>query len=235
MMLVSNLFFSLMAVLVRVNPHLSGIEAAFFRFAIGALFVVTAALFGAIHLRFKDLRGPPLARCGRRHQRRLVLLPINEIGLGKTSLFQYTYPFYAIVFSAIFMKEKVSASVIALLLVAMGGLVLLQLPSLTTGQWNLWVLAAWASGVLSGLAVMYVKKLSATESSTSIFLSQCIGGFWITLLPAQGGGVTCRLERRLLAARHWSVGRRRPIADDLELISTLTSRREACWVRWCLS
>jgi drug/metabolite transporter (DMT)-like permease len=46
------------------------------------------------------------------------------------------------------------------------------------------VIVAWASGVLSGLAVMYVKKLSATESSTSIFLSQCIGGFWIIFLPA---------------------------------------------------
>ncbi len=183
-MLLSNLFFSVMAILVRLDPNLSGIEAAFFRFAIGALFVVTAALFGLVHLRFKDVRGLLWRGVVGGISVALYFLPINEIGLGKTSLFQYTYPFYAIVFSAIFLKEKISWKVAALLVVAMAGLVLVELPSLGMGQWNLWVLAAWASGVLSGLAVMYVKKLSATESSTSIFLAQCIGGFWITLLPA---------------------------------------------------
>jgi drug/metabolite transporter (DMT)-like permease len=183
-MLLSNLFFSLMAILVRVDPHLSGVEAAFFRFAIGTLFIVTAALFGAVQLRFKDLRGLLWRGVVGGISVALYLLPINEIGLGKASLFQYTYPFYAILFSAIFLKEKISLGVAGLLVLAIGGLVLVELPSLGAGQWNLWVLSAWASGVLSGLAVMYVKKLSATESSTSIFLSQCIGGFWITLLPA---------------------------------------------------
>jgi drug/metabolite transporter (DMT)-like permease len=183
-MLGSNLFFSLMAILVRVDPHLSGIEAAFYRFAIGALFIVTVALFGAVHLRFKDLRGLLWRGVVGGISVALYLLPINEIGLGKSSLFQYTYPFYAIVFSAIFLKEKITWGIVGLLTVAMGGLVLVELPSLGSGQWSPWVLSAWASGVLSGLAVMYVKKLSATESSSSIFLSQCIGGFWITLVPA---------------------------------------------------
>jgi len=183
-MLVSNLFFSLMAVLIRVDPQLSGIEAAFFRFAVGALFVVTAALFGVVHLRFKDVRGLLWRGIVGGISVALYFLPINEIGLGKTSLFQYTYPFYAILFSAIFLKEKISPAIGGLLVMALGGLVLVELPSMGTGQWNLWVVAAWASGVLSGLAVMFVKKLSSTESSSSIFLAQCIGGFWITLLPA---------------------------------------------------
>jgi len=183
-MLVSNLFFSLMAVLVRVDPHLSGLEASFYRFAIGALFIVTAALFGLLKLEFNDLRGLLWRGIVGGISVVLYLLPINEIGLGKSSLFQYSYPFYAIVFSAIFMKEKITPTIIGLLVLALGGLVLVELPSLGSGQWNFWVLSAWASGVLSGLAIMYVKKLSTTESSSSIFLSQCIGGFWITLLPA---------------------------------------------------
>lgn len=183
-MLVSNLFFSLMAVLVRVDPHLSGLEAAFYRFAIGALFIVTAALFGLMKLEFRDLRGLLWRGVVGGISVVLYLLPINEIGLGKSSLFQYSYPFYAIIFSAFFMKERVTPAVIGLLVLALGGLVLVELPSLGSGQWNFWVLSAWGSGVLSGLAIMYVKKLSATESSSSIFLSQCIGGFWITLLPA---------------------------------------------------
>ncbi len=183
-MLVSNVFFSLMAILIRVDPSISGQESAFYRFAIGALFVVTMALFGKASLRFRDIRGLMWRGIVGGVSVVLFYLPINEIGLGKTSLFQYTYPFYAIVFSALFLKERISLTIGLLLALAMTGLVLLEWPSLGTGHWNAWVLVAWASGVLSGLAVMYVKKLSATESSTSIFLAQCIGGFWITLLPA---------------------------------------------------
>jgi drug/metabolite transporter (DMT)-like permease len=183
-MLASNLFFTLMALLVRLDPQISGLEAAFYRFAIGALAIVTLALFGKAKVHFRDLRGLLWRGVAGGISVALYLMPINEIGLGKTSLFQYTYPFYAILFSAIFLKEKVSWKEFALLAVALGGLVLLEIPSLGSGHWNLWVLSAWASGVLSGLAVMFVKKLSATESSTSIFLSQCIGGFWIVLIPA---------------------------------------------------
>lgn len=183
-MMLSNVFFSLMAILIRVDPGIGGMESAFYRFAIGALFVVTMALFGKASLRFHDVKGLLWRGIVGGISVVLYYLPINEIGLGKTSLFQYTYPFYAIVFSAIFLKEKISRPVGLLLAVAMAGLVLLEWPSLGTGHWNLWVLVAWSSGVLSGLAVMYVKKLSATESSTSIFLAQCIGGFWIILLPA---------------------------------------------------
>jgi len=186
-MLVSNLFFSLMAILIRVDPQLSGLEAAFYRFAIGGFVVVSWALATGSVIRFHDVKG--LLWRGLIGGISVVLyyLPINEIGLGKTSLFQYTYPFYAILFSALFLKERIGLLVGALLVLALGGLVLLELPSLQTGQWNLWVLAAWSSGVLSGLAVMFVKKLSATESSRSIFLSQCLGGFWIILLPAHVG------------------------------------------------
>ena len=189
-MVLSNVFFSLMAILVRIDPHLSGLEAAFFRFAIGAAFVVTIALLTKTALRFSDVKGLLWRGLVGGISVVLYLLPINEIGLGKASLFQYTYPFYAILFSALFMKEKIGWKVALLLAAAMGGLILVELPTLGAGQWNFWVLSAWASGVLSGLAVMYVKKLSATESSRSIFLAQCLGGFWITLIPAHSFAAT---------------------------------------------
>lgn len=186
-MLLSNLFFSLMAILIRVDPHLSGLEAAFYRFAIGGFVVVSAALVTGSMLQFRDVKGLLWRGIVGGISVVLFYLPINEIGLGKTSLFQYTYPFYAILFSALFLGEKISLRVGALLAAALGGLILLELPSLQTGHWNLWVVAAWLSGVLSGLAVMFVKKLSATESSRAIFLAQCLGGFWIILLPAHVG------------------------------------------------
>jgi drug/metabolite transporter (DMT)-like permease len=183
-MLVSNLFFCLMAILIRVDPGLSGLVAAFYRFTIGALFMVSLALLGRVDLKFHDLKGLLWRGVIGGVSVVLFYLPINEIGLGKASLFQYSYPFYAIVFSALFLGEKISWKTVVLLAMALTGLVLVEYPSLATGRWNWWVVSAFASGVLSGLAIMYVKKLSATESSSSIFLAQCIGGFWLVLLPS---------------------------------------------------
>lgn len=183
-MLVSNLFFSLMAILVRVEPTLGGLQTSFYRFAIGGFVVVTAALVMGTGMKFHDVKGPLWRGLLGGISVVCYFLPINEIGLGKTSLFQYTYPFYAIVFSALFLKERISLAVGLLLLLALGGLVLLSLPSLGSGTWSFWLLIAWASGVLSGLAVMYVKKLSATDSSRAIFLAQSLGGFWIMLIPS---------------------------------------------------
>ncbi|GAB1400678.1 hypothetical protein MASR1M66_21330 [Aminivibrio sp.] len=38
--------------------------------------------------------------------------------------------------------------------------------------------------MLSGLAIVIVRKLRATESSYAIFFSQCVVGFWLMLIPA---------------------------------------------------
>jgi drug/metabolite transporter (DMT)-like permease len=38
--------------------------------------------------------------------------------------------------------------------------------------------------MLSGLAIVIVRKLRATESSYAIFFSQCVIGFWLMLIPA---------------------------------------------------
>jgi len=182
-MLLSNVFFSLMAILLRVDPTLGGVQAAFVRFAVGGFVVVTAALVLGQRLIFRDVKGLLGRGLFGGLSVALYFLPINEIGLGKTSLFQYTYPFYAILFSAVFLKERLTPAVVGLLGLVVAGLVLLSWPSLSEGHWNGWVLVAWASGVLSGLAVMFVKKLSAEESSRSIFLAQCLGGFWLLLVP----------------------------------------------------
>ena len=48
-------------------------------------------------------------------------------------------------------------------------------------------LAEWIAlggSMLSGLAIVIVRKLRATESSYAIFFSQCVIGFWLMLIPA---------------------------------------------------
>jgi drug/metabolite transporter (DMT)-like permease len=183
-MVVSNLFFSLMAILIRLDPATNALDASFYRFAVGIALVATLAFLGKTHLRFHDVRGLLWRGIVGGLSVVLFYLPINTIGLGKTSLIQYTYPFFAILFSAVLLKEKITPWAWVLTAVALSGLVLLNLPSLTSGKMDWMIAAAWGSAVASGLAVTYVKKLTKTETSSAIFLAQSLGGFWIILIPA---------------------------------------------------
>ena len=183
-MVLSNIFYSIMAIFIRLDPATNPLEAAFYRFAVGAALVASLAFVGKTHLRFRNFRG--LLWRGIIGGLSVVLfyLPINTLGLGKTSLIQYTYPFFALAFSALWLKERSKPSAWILTGVAIVGLVLLNLPLLGQGKLDWMLLAAWGSAITSGLAVTFVKKLTETESSSAIFLAQCIGGFWIILIPA---------------------------------------------------
>jgi drug/metabolite transporter (DMT)-like permease len=52
--------------------------------------------------------------------------------------------------------------------------------------WDPWYLVAVVGSVLSGLAVVAVRKLTETDSSPVIFLAQSLVGFWIVFVPALG-------------------------------------------------
>jgi drug/metabolite transporter (DMT)-like permease len=52
---------------------------------------------------------------------------------------------------------------------------------------GIYELIAIAGSVITGLAVVFVKKLHDSDNSYAIFFSQCIVGFWMFLIPS---GVT---------------------------------------------
>jgi drug/metabolite transporter (DMT)-like permease len=45
--------------------------------------------------------------------------------------------------------------------------------------------------MLGGLTVVLVKKLQDTDSTVSIFFSQCLIGFWLLLIPSTAAPLSC--------------------------------------------
>ena len=183
----SALLISLMSVLTRLTRGMEGLSAfstTFFRFAIGG-----AAVEGWLFLSKRPLRP----------RRPLLLLvrgllgssamvvyfhAIVTIGLAKASILIFTAPVWAAVFAPLATRERPSIRLWACVLSAFGGLYLLLVPSGGFGGVSAIDMAALGAGVLGGLAILVVKRLSAVESAPMIFLGLAAVGALTTSVPA---------------------------------------------------
>ena len=185
----SVVFFALMAVLVKAIPNVSSYQTTFFRFTIGVGIIGILSLFGIIKLKFNDWRGLFWRGFVGGIAVYLFYLAILKLGVGKGSVYIYSYPIFATIFSMIILKEKVEPVKFVIIAVSFAGLILL---SVGGGKGSLagmgiYELIAIAGSVTTGLAVVFVKKLHESDNSMAIFFSQCIVGFWMFLIPS---GVT---------------------------------------------
>jgi drug/metabolite transporter (DMT)-like permease len=183
----SAVLFSGMAMLIRYVEGVSFFTTALFRFTIGVCILGTLALFRQIRLEFHNrlllfLRGL-FGGIG------VVLfyLAIVKIGIAKGTVISHTFPVFATLGGVLFLKDRVRPVVWLSLLVSLVGLALLTRSNWSngfSGEKDLWVVLAFAGAVAGGAAIVCVKRLRATDSSASIFMSQSLIGFWIVLVPA---------------------------------------------------
>lgn len=184
-MLCSALCFSATSTLIRLAPNIDPFKSSLFRFAIGMTLLGTAAICKRIRLDFSNT--PLLIARGLTGGLSVFIFfwSINAIGLGKGTLLSYTYPVFAAIWGIILLGEKVSPRLWMFIAVAFFGFALTSMgrgdvmPTLGLPE-----CFAIAGAMLSGLAIVIVRKLRATESTYAIFFSQCVIGFWLMLIPA---------------------------------------------------
>jgi len=107
---------------------------------------------------------------------------ITMLGLGKGTVLNYTYPVFAALLAPLMLKEKLSWDVVAAVLVSFVGIALVVNP----GRLNaigVEELLALLGGVLSGIAVVAIKKLRETDTSYVIYLAQCVFGLLVVGWP----------------------------------------------------
>jgi drug/metabolite transporter (DMT)-like permease len=184
-MFASALCFSATSTLIRLAPDIDPFKATLFRFAIGMAILGTAAMCRRIRLEFTS--SSLLLSRGLIGGMAVFIFfwSINAIGLGKGTLLSYSSPVFATIWGAILLREKVPARACILIAVAFCGFVLTSMgqgEDLVGLGFNECI--ALGGAVLSGLAIVIVRKLRATESSYAIFFAQCAIGFWLMLIPA---------------------------------------------------
>lgn len=185
--------FGLMAFLTRLaSAQASAPQIAFVRFVVGLLGVVLIVAMRPARWR--------LTRPGLVIVRGLLggasvlglFVAIERLGAGLGTLISYTYPLWAMVFGAWWLKEPFARRTVLGFAIATAGLATVLAPGelvraargLHDASWVVGLAAAFASSVLSGAAVAAVRALRRTESPTAILAGFCLAGAVFCAGPA---------------------------------------------------
>jgi drug/metabolite transporter (DMT)-like permease len=190
-MISSAILFSLMSALVRVAAETQGISSwktAEFRFLISLVLVLAISAWLRDPLRFvnrpwlvsRGLFGGAAAS--------IYFYSITQIGIAKATIFTYTYPIWAGLLAPFLLKDRINPGVWVAIAAAFGGLYLIIVPSEGLGGISWLDMLALSGGLISGWAVLSIKKLHETDTSRAILFSQCFFGLIIVAVPAQPGG-----------------------------------------------
>ncbi|HET6490341.1 MAG TPA: DMT family transporter, partial [Syntrophales bacterium] len=203
-MISSAVVFSLMSVLVRIAAETQGVSAwktAEFRFFISMVLVVALSFWLRDPLRF--VNRPWLVSRGffGGAAASIFFYSITQIGIAKATIFTYTYPIWAGLLAPFLLKDRIKTGVWAAVSIAFGGLYLIIVPSEGLGAVSWMDLLALSGGLLSGWAILSIKKLHETDTSRAILFSQCFFGLIIVEAPAlpQGYSFTPIVWGTLLA------------------------------------
>tara|TARA_B100001115_G_scaffold174752_1_gene160065 strand:+ start:433 stop:1398 length:966 start_codon:yes stop_codon:yes gene_type:complete len=107
----------------------------------------------------------------------LYFTALGRIPIGQAVTLQYTGPLFVALLSGRILAERVSASVVSLVLTAFAGIILIVSPDVGTVDPN--ALLALGSGFFAALAYMYVRELRKTDSPATVI-------FWFAVFSVVG-------------------------------------------------
>jgi drug/metabolite transporter (DMT)-like permease len=107
---------------------------------------------------------------------------IMNLGLGKGTILNYTYPIFAALLAPLILKERLTWDILAAGALSFLGIWLVVSPGRFSSI-GVEGLLALLGGVLSGVAVVAIKKLRETDSPSIIYLAQCVFGLLVVGWP----------------------------------------------------
>jgi drug/metabolite transporter (DMT)-like permease len=186
-MALASVFFCMTGCLIKYGSYMGAYKLAFFRFAIGLGLIATAVMSGRVKLvlvnkKLLFLRGLAggIAVC-------IAFLSITKLGLGKGMVLVCSYPIFASVISAVFLKERLRLFDVAAILTAILGIYFIAYEKqlgfslLVFGRYEL---LAVLGAVIAGITITLIRKLHDTDNSLAIYFSQCAVGMWLVIVPA---------------------------------------------------
>jgi len=178
----SAVLFSGMSLLLPFTHSVSPFVMASARFVTGIIVILAFAVMGFTRLKAVNrwwliVRGVIGATSVY-----LLYRGIMTLGLGKGTILNYTYPIFAALFAPLLLKEKLSWDVLVAAGVSFFGIWLVVSPG-PISSIGLDDLLALLGGVLSGIAVVAIKKLRETDTPFIIYLAQCVFGLLVVGWP----------------------------------------------------
>ena len=186
-MALASTFFCLTGCLIKYGSNIGVYRMAFFRFVIGLGLIAIAVMSGRVTLAFNNKRLLFLRGLTGGIAIVIGLVSITKLGLGKGMVLICSYPIFASVISAVFLKEKLRLLDIGAILTAVAGIYFIAYEEqqgfslLVFGRYEL---LAVLGAMIAGIAVSLIRKLHDTDNSLAIYFSQCAVGMWLVLGPS---------------------------------------------------
>jgi drug/metabolite transporter (DMT)-like permease len=187
LMALASTFFCITACLVKYGSYIGVYRMAFFRFVIGLGLIATAVMLGRVKLVFNNKKLLFLRGLTGGIAILIGLISITKLGLGKGMVLICSYPIFASVISAVFLKERLRLFDIGAILTAVAGIYFIAYEKqqgfslLVFGRYEL---LAVLGAMIAGVAVSVIRKLHDTDDSLAIYFSQCLVGMWLVLGPS---------------------------------------------------
>lgn len=192
-MLLSAVFFALMAALIRGAPEVDSYTLTMGRFVIGSLVCVGLFVVGLDRPRWNNWLWITIRGVVGGVAVVIFFWSIQAIGLAKATVLNYTSVLWAGMLAVPLLGERLTRMQWAAMAVAVVGIVLLfEVRSLgaSTGE----VLALFG-GVCSGVAIVAVTRCRDTDSSANVFWSQSLFGIPAVAWPMSTHWVTPNLPQ----------------------------------------
>ncbi len=110
---------------------------------------------------------------------------VSSITLGEAVILKYTYPIFAVSFSALLYREKTSRFVLVLIFMSILGVGILMNPASFNPSFGyIW---GMLNGISAGAAVAFVRKLRSTDDSPTIMFFTSFTGIIISIPFLLGG------------------------------------------------
>jgi drug/metabolite transporter (DMT)-like permease len=199
-MLLSTVFFAAMAALIRATPDVNSYILGMARFVVGVL--VCVGVFVVKLDRPRWVNWPWLVVRGVIGSIAVIIFfwSIQEIGLAKATVLNYTYVIWAGVLAVPMLGERLRPLQWTAVALAVAGIVLLfEVHDFRVAPGDAMALLG---GICSGIAVVAITRCRETDSSTNVFWSQSLFGIVAVAWPM---------------AAQWPAGGRRPALHDLRL------------------
>ena len=186
-MALASTFFCMTGCLVKCGSYIGVYRMAFFRFVIGFGLIAIAVMLGRVTLVFNNKKLLFLRGLAGGIAILIGLVSITKLGLGKGMVLMCSYPIFASVISAVFLKERLRLFDIGAILTAIAGIYFIayeQQQGFSLLVFGKYELLAVLGAVIAGIAVSLIRKLHDTDGSLAIYFSQCVVGMWLVLGPS---------------------------------------------------
>lgn len=187
-------FFCMTGCLIKSGSYIGAYRLAFFRFVLGLGLIAAAAMSGRVKLVFNNKKLLFLRGLTGGIAVSIALISITKLGLGKGMVLVSSYPIFASITSAIFLKERLRPLDFVAIIVAMLGIYFIAYDRQQSSSllvFGKYELLAVLGAAIAGIAITLIRKLHDTDDSLAIYFSQCAVGMWLVIVPAftTGGGI----------------------------------------------